>query len=279
MFSGWQPPEVLNNQEYDESADVYSFGIIMWELVSLERPFAGWFLLLLPNLLLAYFWLTFGLLLAYFWLTFGLLFTYFSLTFHLLFTFSLLFIFTTTITLSCRHLSFHSTSSYKSNSLSYLFTEYDSRFKNIFAKREAITGGLRPTIPPNVHPQYIKLMQKCWDSVPSVRPDFIEILMELVTIRDGNTDRRSQRGSIIGANRTSAIGGTPTSASSVLPSFIATNYAPTIHRNTTKIHNMNAKPKSKHSVEIEAGSVGRDKLNVSVFILFYFILFFYFFIF
>jgi len=40
MFSGWQPPEVLNNQEYDESADVYSFGIIMWELVAFGAPFA-----------------------------------------------------------------------------------------------------------------------------------------------------------------------------------------------------------------------------------------------
>ena len=41
MFSGWQPPEVLNNQEYDESADVYSFGIIMWELISKSQPFQG----------------------------------------------------------------------------------------------------------------------------------------------------------------------------------------------------------------------------------------------
>jgi serine/threonine protein kinase len=34
-------PEVMSGGEYSEKADVYSFGIIMWELVSRQMPFAG----------------------------------------------------------------------------------------------------------------------------------------------------------------------------------------------------------------------------------------------
>ena len=32
-------PEVLQNKEYDESADVYSFGIVLWELFTQREPF------------------------------------------------------------------------------------------------------------------------------------------------------------------------------------------------------------------------------------------------
>ncbi len=32
-------PEVLLNKEYDESADLYSFGIVLWELLTGEDPF------------------------------------------------------------------------------------------------------------------------------------------------------------------------------------------------------------------------------------------------
>jgi serine/threonine protein kinase len=36
----WMSPEVLANEAYTESADVYSFGIILWEMMSREVPFA-----------------------------------------------------------------------------------------------------------------------------------------------------------------------------------------------------------------------------------------------
>ncbi|VEU39814.1 unnamed protein product [Pseudo-nitzschia multistriata] len=37
----WMAPEVLANRSYDERADVYSFGIIVWELLSRECPYEG----------------------------------------------------------------------------------------------------------------------------------------------------------------------------------------------------------------------------------------------
>jgi len=37
----WTAPEVLRNEQYDEYADVYSFGIVLWECITREDPFAG----------------------------------------------------------------------------------------------------------------------------------------------------------------------------------------------------------------------------------------------
>mmetsp|Transcript_1733 Transcript_1733/g.3389 ORF Transcript_1733/g.3389 Transcript_1733/m.3389 type:complete len:1106 (+) Transcript_1733:277-3594(+) len=37
----WMPPECLASSDYAEPADVYSFGIIMWELLTRECPFDG----------------------------------------------------------------------------------------------------------------------------------------------------------------------------------------------------------------------------------------------
>jgi len=35
----WLPPEVIEHGEFTELADVYSFGVIMWELISRQYPF------------------------------------------------------------------------------------------------------------------------------------------------------------------------------------------------------------------------------------------------
>lgn len=35
-------PEVLESSPYNEKADVYSFGIVLWELITREEPFKGY---------------------------------------------------------------------------------------------------------------------------------------------------------------------------------------------------------------------------------------------
>ncbi|KAJ4965149.1 hypothetical protein NE237_016998 [Protea cynaroides] len=42
-----------------------------------------------------------------------------------------------------------------------------------------VRQGLRPEIPDNTHPRLLELMQRCWEVVPSSRPSFSEISVEL----------------------------------------------------------------------------------------------------
>jgi len=37
----WMAPEILKGGNYEESADVYSYGMILWEILSLEIPYFG----------------------------------------------------------------------------------------------------------------------------------------------------------------------------------------------------------------------------------------------
>lgn len=38
----YMAPEVAKNRPYDKSVDVYSFGLLLWEVCSLEKPFTGY---------------------------------------------------------------------------------------------------------------------------------------------------------------------------------------------------------------------------------------------
>eukprot|EP01102_Stenamoeba_stenopodia_P009474 TRINITY_DN2796_c0_g2_i2.p1 TRINITY_DN2796_c0_g2~~TRINITY_DN2796_c0_g2_i2.p1 ORF type:complete len:572 (-),score=128.79 TRINITY_DN2796_c0_g2_i2:239-1954(-) len=38
---GYMAPEVINSQKYTEKVDVYSFGVILWELITRQAPYAG----------------------------------------------------------------------------------------------------------------------------------------------------------------------------------------------------------------------------------------------
>ena len=35
----WAPPELINGGECSEKADIYSFGVILWEIATAERPY------------------------------------------------------------------------------------------------------------------------------------------------------------------------------------------------------------------------------------------------
>eukprot|EP01087_Luapelamoeba_hula_P022681 TRINITY_DN8193_c0_g1_i2.p1 TRINITY_DN8193_c0_g1~~TRINITY_DN8193_c0_g1_i2.p1 ORF type:complete len:180 (-),score=31.16 TRINITY_DN8193_c0_g1_i2:61-600(-) len=37
----WIAPEVITGQKYTEKADVYSFGIILWEILTRQQPYKG----------------------------------------------------------------------------------------------------------------------------------------------------------------------------------------------------------------------------------------------
>jgi len=100
--ANWLAPEVMRASQYDGKIDVYSFGIIMWEIVTLKKP----------------------------------------------------------------------------------FEEYDSKFagKPTSMFKEAVIGGLRPTIPRGFDADYTQLMKECWNDNPEKRPDFSQIVSRLEII-------------------------------------------------------------------------------------------------
>eukprot|EP01094_Clydonella_sp_ATCC50884_P000240 TRINITY_DN10195_c0_g1_i1.p1 TRINITY_DN10195_c0_g1~~TRINITY_DN10195_c0_g1_i1.p1 ORF type:complete len:624 (+),score=168.98 TRINITY_DN10195_c0_g1_i1:265-2136(+) len=95
----WLAPEVMLGEEYDHRMDIYGFGVIAWELLSLARPFAEY------------------------------------------------------------------------------DDEYGGKPQQTF--KNAVVGGLRPTIPPEAPPRLAKLIESCWHAVPSARPSMSEAVKEI----------------------------------------------------------------------------------------------------
>uniref|UniRef100_A0A0E0KX37 Protein kinase domain-containing protein n=1 Tax=Oryza punctata TaxID=4537 RepID=A0A0E0KX37_ORYPU len=91
----WMAPEVINHKPYDHKADVFSFAIVLWELVTSKIP-----------------------------------------------------------------------------------------YENLTPLQAAlgVRQGMRMEIPPKVHPRLSKLIERCWDENPNVRPLFSEITVELEDI-------------------------------------------------------------------------------------------------
>lgn len=107
----WMAPEIINHQPYDNKADVYSFALVLWELMTSKIPYTT------------------------------------------------------------------------------------------MSPLQAAVGvrqGLRPEIPENAHSRLVKLMQRCWDAIPSDRPTFAEIIPELEDIQaqlqktSGETSRKQK---------------------------------------------------------------------------------------
>ena len=93
----WMAPEVIKTKTYTEKADVYSYGIILWEIASREAPYK---------------------------------------------------------TLNAYQVSI-----------------------------EVVENGLRPQVLSEWPKQFTRLMERCWDEDPSIRPSFKEILGELKLIK------------------------------------------------------------------------------------------------
>ena len=104
----WTAPEIIKCLEYTEKVDVYSFGILMWEILTREEPFVR-----------------------------------------------------------------------------------NKDLKGIQIAYAAAEQGLRPKIPPFCPDGYSKLMQRCWDGNPDLRPDFNEVLKTLFAMNKENKRRSS----------------------------------------------------------------------------------------
>ncbi|XAR49642.1 Dual-specificity kinase [Bertholletia excelsa] len=88
----WMAPEVINHQPYDQKADVFSFAIVLWELVTAEVPYGT-------------------------------------------------------------------------------MTPLQAAL--------GVRQGLRPYLPDGTHPKLLDLMKRCWEAIPSNRPSFSDIRIEL----------------------------------------------------------------------------------------------------
>ncbi|KAL4616340.1 hypothetical protein ACB092_07G192400 [Castanea dentata] len=98
----WMAPEVIEHKPYDHEADVFSFTIVLWELLTGKLPY-----------------------------------------------------------------------------------EYLTPLQ---AAVGVVQRGLRPIIPKHTHPKLAEMLEKCWQQVPALRPDFSEIIeiLQQTTKEDGD---------------------------------------------------------------------------------------------
>ena len=40
MLCTWQPPEVMRGENPTQASDIYSLGLVLWEIISSKVPFA-----------------------------------------------------------------------------------------------------------------------------------------------------------------------------------------------------------------------------------------------
>lgn len=114
----WMAPEVIEHRPYNHKADVFSFGIVLWELLTHKLPYAN----LTP----------------------------------------------------------------------------------LQAAIGVVQKGLRPAIPKNTHPEIVGLLERCWHQDPSLRPEFSEIITNLLHLSEMVVEEKrsiKRRNSIEGVSR------------------------------------------------------------------------------
>lgn len=106
----WMAPEIIEHKPYDKKADMFSFGIVLWELLTGKVPYAD--------------------------------------------------------------------------------------MTPLQAAVGVVQKGLRPTIPKNIHPKLVDLLQRCWKTDPSERPEFSEttlLLQEILKEVNEELDNESKQ--------------------------------------------------------------------------------------
>ncbi|KAL6638883.1 hypothetical protein ACP70R_023519 [Stipagrostis hirtigluma subsp. patula] len=149
----WMAPEVTNNQPYDKKADVYSFSIVLWELMTSKIPYNA------MRPLQAVVGVTQRGHRVDFDMPAGRL--------------------DGRVSSASRALDFLPPPSFNLSERVDSFAGKGLNTEDVVV----LSDGLRPELPENRHPRLLNLMQICWDAAPSNRPSFTDIITELEDIQ------------------------------------------------------------------------------------------------
>ena len=169
----WTAPEVLRSESYSFKSDVFSFGLVMWEMWARELPFLGESF---DNRFGAegYLFADFDLFLIFFFFDSYLFSSLFSLLSSLLIPLSLPHSSLPTPLFSILHSpSLLPLFSLLLPSLLYLLPSLSLRIE------DAIMSGERPEIPPECPEVWANIIQTCWADEPTSRPSLREVMLKI----------------------------------------------------------------------------------------------------
>ncbi|VAI35327.1 unnamed protein product [Triticum turgidum subsp. durum] len=148
----WMAPEVIEHKPYDHKADVFSFGILLWELLTGKIPYEYLTPLQAAVGVVQKTWIL------------------------------------TQFIISTNHnnerICFGLLRTDNITWFEFLLFHDIMGFQDMISVNILLGTGLRPTIPKNAHAKLAELLQKCWQQDPAERPDFSEILEALKKIAE-----------------------------------------------------------------------------------------------
>ncbi|EMS64397.1 Serine/threonine-protein kinase HT1 [Triticum urartu] len=148
----WMAPEVIEHKPYDHKADVFSFGILLWELLTGKIPYEYLTPLQAAVGVVQKTWIL------------------------------------TQFIISTNHnndrICFGLLRTDNITWFEFLLSHDIMGFQDMISVNILLGMGLRPTIPKNAHAKLAELLQKCWQQDPAERPDFSEILEALKKIAE-----------------------------------------------------------------------------------------------